>query len=384
MRLTEPDAHHMIYLDNAATTPPHPDVLDTFQQVYQKFWANPHSLHRLGERAEKLLDQARAQICSLLRANNYRAFFTSGATESINLALKGTMELYHARGNHIITTNAEHPATSATLAWLARQGCKVTALPVNSDGCITADQVEAALTDKTVLVSLIHVNNESGTINPLPEIAERLRTHQALLHTDSVQAIGKIPVHLDTLPVDLLSLSAHKFGGLKGSGALLVRQPIDLPPQLHGGGQEQGVRSGTGDVPRAAALAKALRLAIEAQPAAHSHATQLNTILRDTLSTHTGIQINSPHDASPYILNASMTGIRPETLLHALSEKDIFISTVSACSSKRTEPSHVILAMTGDAERAQRTIRISLAPQTSLDDIHTFLTTFTQLTAQLR
>ncbi len=374
----------MIYLDNAATTQPHPDVLETFQQVYSQFWANPHSLHRPGERAEQLLEQARKQLCSLLGATQHNAIFTSGATEAINLAIKSTRELYQARGNHIITTNTEHPATQASLAWLAKQGAAITELPVGADGTVAPQQVEAALTSRTILVTLIHVNNESGAINPIADIARAIHPHQALLHVDAVQTIGKIPFSLADCPVDMLSLSAHKFGGLKGSGALLLRSSLPLPPQLHGGGQEHGMRSGTADVPRAAALAKALRLAIEAQEASALRIASLTQTIQSTLAAIPGVQINSPAAGSPYITNASVEGIRPETLLHGLSEKGIYISTVSACSSKQAEPSHVILAMTGDATRARQAIRVSLAQNTTSADVETFLSTFTQLVDQLR
>jgi cysteine desulfurase len=363
----------MIYLDNAATTAPEPAVLETFNKVCTDFWANPHSLHRLGERAEQLIEQARAQVVGILDGKGYRAIFTSGATESNNLALKGIAEQYRGRGNHIVTTNSEHPSVENVMRQLEAQGAAVTRLPVGPDGEVAPDQVQAALTNKTILVSTMFVNNESGAITPVTEIARLLARHPAHYHVDGVQGIGKLPFSLAETPVDLLSISAHKFGGLKGSGALLIRDRLLLAPQLHGGGQEFGLRSGTADAPRAAALAKALRLTTEGLPEHLQAARSLNQLLREGIAGIPGLICNSPLSASPYIVNCSVGAIPPETILHGLAEAEIYISTVSACASKKTEPSAVILALTGDAARARSTIRISLSRHTRAADIQRLL-----------
>ncbi len=363
----------MIYLDNAATTKPDPAVLETFNKVYEGFWANPHSLHGLGERAEQLLEQARSQVQQLLGATGSRVIFTSGATESSNLAIKGVAEVHAARGKHLITTNSEHPSVGRVMSGLESRGFEVTRLPVGRDGVITVDQVAEALTPRTILVSTISVNNETGAINPVAEIAALLKGHPALYHVDAVQGIGKVPFSLSDTAVDLLSISAHKFHGLKGSGVLVLPERLPLPAQIVGGAQEFDLRSGTADVPSAAALAKALRMALERLPEASRHAAELNGMLREGLAPLPGVTVNSPATGSPFILNISVDGIKPESLVHAFSEQDIHISTVSACSSKASAPSAAVLALTGDEERARHAIRISLSHLTLADDITLFL-----------
>ncbi len=375
----------MIYFDNAATTKPNPEVLDTFTKVYENFWANPHSLHKIGERAEQLLEQARAQVTSLLDGTGYRAIFTSGATESNNLAIKGVAEMFRSRGTHIITTNSEHPSVDEVVTWLEEtQGFRITRLPVGSDGSVTLQQVEDALTDDTVLVSIMFVNNESGAINPIEEIANLLKNHRALFHVDGVQGIGKLPFSLKKSPVDFLSLSAHKFHGLKGSGVLILPERQKIAEQTIGGGQEFGLRSGTADVPRAAAFAKALRLSLENISESEPNVRKLHALLRSELEQFPGVEINSPVNGSPYILNVSVSGIRPETILHGLVKEEVFISTVSACSSKKTERSEIIYALTGDEQRAESSIRISLSSQSTTAEVKEFLSIFTTTVNTLR
>ncbi|MBT3194221.1 MAG: cysteine desulfurase [Verrucomicrobia bacterium] len=374
----------MIYLDNAATTPPDPAVLETFNRVCEGFWANPHSLHRLGERAEQLLEQARAQVVDMLDGRGYRALFTSGATESNNFALKGVAEQYRERGRHIVSTNSEHPSVERVLQSLESGGFSVTRLPVGSDGAVTADQIQAALTDETILVSTMFVNNESGAVTPIAEIADLLQSHQALYHVDGVQGIGKLPFSLREMPVDLLSLSAHKFFGLKGSGVLVLRERQAIASQVLGGGQEFELRSGTVDVPKAAAFAKALRLAVTDVAEKLKRTRELNRTLRKSFAGMQGVACNSPESASPYILNLFVDGIKPETLLQGLAAEEIYISTVSACSSKKAELSPVILALTGSEQRARNAIRISLSCRTSALDIQRFLEAFRQVVNKLR
>lgn len=374
----------MIYLDNAATTKPHPEVLDTFNKVNETFWANPHSLHKIGERAEQLLEQARTQVTDLLGGKEYRAIFTSGASESNNLALKGIAELHNARGKHIITTNSEHPSVDNVVNWLEKQGYEISKIPVNSDGAVTAKQVEDALREDTILVSTMMVNNESGAINPITEIAQLVKNHRALFHVDAVQGVGKLPFSLSETPVDLLSLSAHKFFGLKGSGVLIMKERQSIAPQIIGGGQEFDFRSGTADVPRAAAFAKALRLATESLDEKVNTIKKLNTHLRNGLSKLEGVQFNSPENGSPYILNCSVSGIRPETILHGLVKEEIYISTVSACSSKKVEMSPIIFAMTHDEKRASSSIRISLSSNNTPEEIERFLSVFKNTITTLR
>ena len=374
----------MIYFDNAATTQPDQSVLDTYIKVNESFWANPHSLHRIGERAEQLLEQSRSQIISLLADDNYKAIFTSGASESNNLALKGIAELYQKRGKHIITTNVEHPSVAETVNYLEDVGYEITRLPVDKDGIVTVEQVKKALRDDTIIVSVMFVNNESGAINPIKEIGNLLKEKKTLFHVDAVQAIGKIPFTMDTYFIDMLSLSAHKFFGLKGSGVLILPKRQELIPLIHGGGQEGNLRSGTGDVARAASTAKALRLSLEEIDRKTEKITKLNHHLRENIVKIDGVTINSSSYASPYILNCSVDGVKPETILHSLAKRNIYISTVSACSSKKSEPSKVILAMTDDIDRASKTIRLSLSHKTTKGEIDQFITIFREVLEELR
>jgi cysteine desulfurase len=333
-------------------------------------------MHRPGERAEQLLEQAREQVAEIIGGKAYRAVFTSGATESNNLAIKGAAEQYQQRGMHIITTNSEHPSVENVMCYLEGKGFSVTRLPVTESGAVTASQVQDALTDDTILVSTIFVNNESGSITPVAEIAGVLQLHRAFYHVDGVQGVGKIPFsNVEQLP-DFISLSAHKFFGLKGSGALIMRRNLSLATQLQGGGQEFGLRSGTADVPRAASFAKALRLAVEGLDDKFAHVQKLNSFIRKQMDAIPAVICNSPEDASPYILNFSISGVRPETVLHALSKQAIYISTVSACSSKKAQFSQVILALTGDKERAANTIRISMSHRTTMEDVEKFAEEF--------
>jgi len=374
----------MIYLDNAATTPPEPAVLDTFNKVYQNFWANPHSMHRPGERAEQLLEQAREQVSGIIGGKAYRAVFTSGATESNNLAIKGIAERYQQRGMHIITTDSEHPSVENVMRYLENRGFTITRLPVTESGAVTAARIQEALTAETILVSTIFVNNESGAITPVAKISEVLQSHRAFYHVDGVQAIGKIKFSNAAPLPDFISLSAHKFFGLKGSGALIMRRNLNLSPQLQGGGQEFELRSGTADVPRAASFAKALRLAVDGIDDKFVHAQKLNHFIREQMAEIPSVICNSPEDASPYILNFSISGIRPETVLHALSKQDIYISTVSACSSKKAQFSQVILALTGDKVRAANTIRISMSHRTTMAEVQCFTEEFKIVINKLR
>jgi cysteine desulfurase len=374
----------MIYLDNAATTPPDPAVLDTFNQVYQNFWANPHSMHRPGERAEQLLEQARVQVSDIIGGKEFRTIFTSGATESNNLVIKGVAEQYQQRGKHIITTNSEHPSVENVMRYLEGRGFSITRLPVTESGAVTAEQVSNALTEDTILVSTIFVNNESGAITPVAEIAKILKSHRAFYHVDGVQAIGKIPFRTTENMPDFISLSAHKFFGLKGSGALIMPRSQAISAQLLGGGQEFGIRSGTADVPRAASFAKALRLAVENIEEKFAQVQQLNLFIRKQLASMPTVICNSPENASPYILNFSISGVRPETILHALSKQNIYISTVSACSSKKAQFSPVILALTGNKERAANTIRISMSHRTAMPDVQRFTDEFSIAINKLR
>lgn len=376
-----------MYFDYAATTPPNAEVLKTFETVNRDFWANPHALHRPGLRAESLLEQARKQVLSLLGAeNDYRCIFTGGATESNNMALKGLAQQYRKRGNHLITSAVEHPSVLEVCRWLESEGCELTVLPVNSKGSVEPDRLKKALRPETILVSLMHINNEIGAINDIFELGSLIKKESsAFFHVDAAQSIGKIPLSLDNSPIDLLTFSAHKFFGLKGSGALLFKNRIQLPPLLHGGGQEDGFRSGTADTAQAAALAKALRLSLDHHEETWKRMVEYKRKIIETLDQISGTDLNGTiEEASPFIINCSISGIRPETILQALAEKEMYISTVSACSARKTAESAVVLALTGSHERAQTSIRISLSARTAQEEVDLLCSTLGPLIKSLR
>jgi cysteine desulfurase len=375
----------LIYFDNAATTKPYSSVLETFQMANEKFWANPHSLHKQGERAEQLLEQARTQLSTLLDASTYTPIFTSGATESNNLAIRGVCDAYSQRGKYIITSSVEHPSVRVLCQYLQTVGYEVTFLPVNSSGSVELDSLKKALRDDTILVAIMTVNNETGAINDVEKLAKFTKLNsRAHFLVDAVQAVGKIPLTLKDSSIDFLSISAHKFGGIKGSGALLIKNGINLQAQLIGGGQEGEVRSGTADTARAASIAKALRISLENKEEKYRAIKLLNKKLKKALLKDDKIIINSTENGSPYILNFSVLGVKPETLLHALSGKEIYISTVSACSSKKSEESIPVFEMTKDMNRALSTIRVSFSSSSTELEVDEFIDAFWECLEKIR
>lgn len=376
-----------MYFDYAATTPPNAEVLETFGAVNRDFWANPHALHRPGMRAESLLEQSRKQVLTLLgAASDYRCIFTSGATESNNMALKGIAGQFLKRGRHVITSAAEHPSVLEVCRFLESNGFELTVLPVNDAGSVEPEALRAALRPDTTLVSLMHINNEIGSINDIMELGCVVKQgSSAAFHVDAAQSAGKLPLSLDGSPIDLLTFSAHKFFGLKGAGALILREGLQLIPLIHGGGQEAELRSGTADTARAAALAKALRLSLENHDEVYSRVKACKGQIADAFSKIGGTDLNgSLEEASPFIINYSISGVRPETILQGLAEKEIYISTVSACSSRKTAESSVVFALTGNHARAQSSIRISLSALTTPDEVDTLCSTIGPVIESLR
>ncbi len=361
-----------MYFDYAATTPPSDEVLKTFDAVNRNFWANPHTLYRPGMRAEQLLEQARSQVLSLLGADKgFRCIFTSGATESNNTAIRGAANLYKSRGKHLITSAVEHASVLNVFQSLESEGFELTVLPVTDAGEVDPDALAAALRPDTSLVSLMHVNNEVGAINDLHSLGRLIKeSSNAVFHVDAAQSVGKLPLDLGRLQVDMLTFSAHKFFGLKGSGALILPETTVFKPLFYGGGQEFGLRSGTADPARAAALAKALRLSLENWEENFAWVSKLKYQIAETLRQIPDVQINGSADAgSPYLINCSVAGVRPETILQGLSEREIYISTVSACSAQQLPESYVVKALTGDQKRSQHSIRISLASITTQAEV---------------
>lgn len=378
----------MTYFDYSATTPVHPEVAQSIYEVLTRYYGNPSSLHQLGVQAEHLVSQARERIAEMLQVSKNSIIFTSGGSESNNLAIKGAASRLRKRGKHIIVSSIEHASVYDTARQMEQYGYEVTYLPVDRDGRVQPAQVEAAIREDTVLVSIMYVNNELGTIQPIEEIARILKRHpKVLFHVDAVQAAGKIPVYPEKLGVDMLSLSAHKFQGPKGIGILYKRESIRLDPLITGGGQELGLRSGTENVPYIVGMAKALRIALENQQSAWQRVTELKKRLIDQLDGVPGICIISPSDeklAVPHIVNLSCPGLKSEVLVHALEQRGFYISSRSACSSGEDKPSRILLALGLSEEQARSGLRISLAKDHTPEEIDRLAAALTQVVEELR
>jgi cysteine desulfurase len=376
----------MIYLDNSATTKPLPEVIDSFVKVSKDFFGNPSSLHGVGGQSERLLSQARSQIAQLLSVKQKEIYFTSGGTEGNNLAIKGIALAYKDRGKHLITTTIEHASVREPFKQLERMGFEVTEIPVDSNGRVHVADIEKAIRPDTTFVSVMHVNNEVGTIQPIEEIGQLLNNYPKILfHVDHVQGIGKVPLDLNKSNVDLCTISAHKFHGLKGNGLLFVRDGVNIHPLFTGGSQEGKVRSGTENVAGVVSMSKALRLILDKF---QSDIEQLRTVsheLRRGLEKIDGIVINTPEKfAAPHIINFSVPQVKSEVFVHALEEKDIYVSTTSACSSKQKTISNTLVAMGISEERAGSAIRLSLSYYNTMDEVKKVLSAVEQTVEGLR
>lgn len=362
----------MIYLDNASTTIIEKEVLDSYQALLSAYYANPSSSHKLGVQTNALQNKAREMILKLLNLNGYEVIFTSGATESNNLLLRGLAFAYQNRGKHIITSSVEHPSILNTCKQLEElHGFKVTYLGVNEDGTINLEELKSSIQKDTILVSLMLVNNETGAINPLKEVKSILKDYpQVVLHSDAVQGFSKIKFDFNN--VDAFTLSSHKIHGLKGSGALIKRKSIRLVSQLTGGNQEDGYRSGTSNFPVNVTLAKTIRLALEKQDENYKKVKVLHDYLFDELENNNQILINSTRNGSPYIFNLSLKDKKGPVIAQALNNEDIYVSTVSACSNKTEPKSKVIYAMFNDDNRAKSSLRISFSKDTTLKEVEIF------------
>lgn len=360
----------MTYLDYSATTPVSDEVLDSFVKA-SKYIGNPNSLHKLGTEAKNLIDASTKQISNILNVKPEEIIYTSGASESNNLALKG-IEIYKNRGNHIITTELEHSSIYGPLNYMANNGFEIDFVPLKN-GIVDIDSLKEMITDKTILVSISAVNSETGIRQPIKQIGKMLKEYpKVIFHSDMTQAIGKVNVNLEN--VDLASFSAHKFFGIKGIGALIKKQNIRLEPIIHGGKSTTIYRSGTPAPALIVSMAKALRLATENIEDNIKHVIKLNSILKENLEKYENVFINSTDNSIPHILNISILGVKPETMLHALEEDDIYISTQSACSTGNT--SKAVMALTNNVDRSASSIRISLSSKTTEEDINKFLKSF--------
>lgn len=363
----------MIYLDYSATTPVDEDVLSSFNQTCLKYPGNTNSLHKLGVEAKKLENSATKQIADILNVKENEIIYTSGSSESNNTAIKGIAFKYQNRGKHIITTNLEHSSIYAPLGYLQKLGFKVDFVKTNEFGQVDLEDLKSLITDETILVTIASVNSETGMLQPIFEIANILKEHKCFFHVDATQSIGK--VKMDFSNVDLLSFSAHKFFGLKGIGCLIKKENVSIEPLIHGGKSTTIFRSGTPALPLIVSLSKALRLIYQDIDKCYEHVKYLNNYITDNLKKYNNIFINSNEYCIPHIINLSIVGIKPETMLHALEEEDIYISTQSACSSNNPI-SKAVLEITKDEEKAKYSIRISISKKTTKEEIDIFLKTF--------
>ena len=360
----------MIYLDNSATTPVAPEVLEAMLPFHDQRYGNASSLHASGRAARRAVNESRETVAELLGVNSDEIVFTSGATEANNLALFGSV--WNTESKHIIITKIEHDAVLHTAQWLAKQGCEVTELDVDATGRVDVEAVRSAIRPDTGLVSIMAGNNEIGTLQPIREIGALCKERGIRFHTDGVQAFGK--VNLPTDVIDLLSLSAHKFHGPKGVGLLYVRKGTRLTPMLHGGGHERGRRSGTENVPGIVGLGAAAKLAFEERDEVTARMKAFRTRLIDGVAAIAGTRLNGhPVESLPHIANFSFEAIEGESLIMKLDEFDIAASTGSACSSPNLEPSHVLVALGVPLSMAHGSLRVSTGRQTTSQDIDRLL-----------
>lgn len=361
----------MIYLDYSATTPVNKEVLKSFDDVCLNFIGNPNSLHKLGVESKNLIDSATNQIARILKVKNEEIIYTSGSSESNNLAIKGICERYKNRGNHIITTSFEHSSIYGPIGYLQKQGFEVDFVDVDEYGIVNLDHLKSLIRDTTILVSVGAVNSEIGIKQPIEEIGKFLKEYpKCFFHVDMTQAVGKIDISLEN--VGLASFSAHKIYGLKGVGILVKKQDISLIPIIHGGKSTTIFRSGTPATPLIVSISKALRMSSENLSDNYKYVSDLNNYLKDKLKSIEDIYINSNEHSIPHILNISIPNIKPETMLHALEESDIYISTQTACSSNTTM-SKAVLALTKDETRASSSLRISLSHLTTKSELDIFV-----------
>jgi len=374
-----------VYLDHSATTPLRPEVRSAMAPYEDEAFANPSSLHRDGQRAKRALDGARAAMADALGAAPAEILFTGGGTEGDNQALVGAVRAARGRGRHLITTAIEHHAVLNTCRWLETQGYAVTYLPVDAGGVVDLDALARSLREDTVLVSVMLANNEVGTVEPLAEVARLAHARGALVHTDAVQAVGKLPVRVDELGVDLLTLTAHKFGGPKGVGALYVRRGTPLEPLLYGGHQEGGLRAGTQNVPGIVGLAEALRLAVAELPQETARLAALRDRLEEGVLAVGDARVNGDRRVRlPNILNVGIAGVEGEALLLALDMQGVAVSTGSACSAGQEGASHVLEAMGVPPEYIRGSLRFSLGHTTTAEEIEVAIDAVARVVERLR
>lgn len=374
----------MIYLDYASTTPINPEILKTYEYLLENYFANSDSLYDLGLKTNQLMEQSREQIARLLGVKNEEITFTSGASECNNMLIKGIAFANMHKGKHLITSVVEHSSVHYAFEQLADHfGFEVTVLPVTSAGVVDPLVLKQALRSDTTLVSIMAINNETGAVSDLNALAQVVHENsKAFFHSDCTQMLGKMRIPVEVL--DCASFSAHKIYGCKGSGFLYRKANVACLPLINGGQQENGMRGGTSNTPCNIVLAKTLRLSLEQMKSHNQIVMDLNEYLRYSLSKMDDIVINSPLDATPYILNFSCTCMTSEILLNALNERKIYVSARSTCSSKVKAPSNVLLAMGYDKKRATQAIRVSFSHLTQKEEVETFIKNLKEIMNEYR
>jgi cysteine desulfurase len=375
-----------VYMDHAATTYTKQEVLDEMLPYFKEIYGNPSSVHGFGREARKAVDLARERTAAALNASPDEIYFTSGGTEADNWAIKGVAWANKERGNHIITTSIEHHAVLHTCQYLEKMGFEVTYLPVDSYGLVYPEQVKEAITDKTILISVMFANNEIGTIEPIKEIGQIARERGIYFHTDAVQAVGHIPVDVKEMNIDLLSLSAHKFYGPKGVGALYIRKGVKLHPFIHGGAQERNRRAGTENLAGIVGLGKAIELAVANLEESSKRLTAMrDRLISGVLNTIENVRLNGhPTKRLPGNANFSFEFIEGESLLLSLDMKGIAASSGSACTSGSLDPSHVLLAIGLPHEIAHGSLRLTLGDDNTDEDIDYVLEVLPGIVQKLR
>jgi cysteine desulfurase len=383
---------HRIYLDHAATSPVDPEVIKAMMPYFSEYYGNASSLHSFGRDAHNALEVARGKVAALIGAQASEIIFTAGGTESDNIAIQGAASTHKARvhehpeGPHIITSAIEHPAVVNTCRYLEAQGYKVKYLTVDKYGFIDLDELERSITKSTFLISIIYASNEIGTIEPIVEIGKIARAHNVWFHTDAVQAYGKIPINVKTENIDLLSISSHKLYGPKGVGALYIQQDVKLSPIIHGGGHERGLRSSTENIPGIVGLGKAAELAGQKIEGDMEQLTKLrDKLIHGVIDTIDEAYLNGhPTKRLPNNAHFRFTGIEGESLVLALDDEGIAASTGSACSSKKLEPSHILMAIGLNEVEAHGSLRLTLGRGNSDADIDYVLEKLPSVVSKLR
>lgn len=360
-----------IYFDNSATTKPYKEVCDVVCDTMLNTYGNPSSLHRLGKKAEDKMTDARRVIAESINANESEIYFTSGGTESDNIAILGFARANKRNGNRIITTRAEHKAVTEPFEVLAEEGFEVCYADLNDDGSVSLESVKSYLNDKTILVSIMWINNETGAITDIEELLKSVRdcSPNAVLHVDAVQAYGKVKIDVKKVKVDMLSLSSHKIHGPNGVGALYVADKTKINSIAYGGGQEKGLRSGTENLAGICGFAKACEIKFSNFDRDKEHITKIREYFIKRLSEIDNVSLNSPQNGIENILNVSFVGVKSEVLLHVLESKGIYVSTGSACNSKKSKYSYVLKEMNLKNDVIDSAIRFSFSYENTIEDI---------------